>query len=108
MPIGAAIRTFNYGWDIFQKHQIYYERVEENLRREEKLKCLADRGTVGNIDWETITPDQKFNWIQLDNGTEFEGFISLGTKEAKRNVGENVSTIFAMYGRGVATNADPY
>lgn len=40
--------------------QIRFAQVNKLLRREEKLKWLADFGTLSSVEWKTLVPDTRF------------------------------------------------
>jgi len=86
--------------------KIYYSRLDEFWRKEQKYDFLNNKQHMGNIEWETIKPDAKYNWLNTGMRTDFESFIPLGTKESKTSKEINVEAIFKMFSLGVATNRD--
>jgi predicted helicase len=91
-----------------RKARIYYARVDEFWRKEEKYAYLDEKTHVGNVDWQELQPDAKGNWLTLDMQGEFENFIPLGSKVAKADASFDVETIFKGYGRGLATSRDSW
>ncbi|MGI0481977.1 type ISP restriction/modification enzyme [Geminocystis sp. CENA526] len=67
---------------------------------EEKLKFLATTN-FEKMDFESINPDDKNNWINLTDN-DFNDLIPLVSKQ------KNNETIFSIYSNGVATNRDEW
>ncbi len=81
---------------------IYYYEVEDYLKREAKLHRLANFTDLDAIDFETITPNHKGDWInQREDG--FEKLIPLKRDKKLQN-----PSIFDINSGGVATNRDPW
>ncbi|MGH9908434.1 MAG: type ISP restriction/modification enzyme [Pyrinomonadaceae bacterium] len=92
---------------IKRKARIYYARVDEFWRKEEKYAYLDETQHRGNVEWQEVQPDAKHNWLTAGMQDEFASFIPMGTKEAKTD-SKAVKTIFKNYGRGVATTRDAW
>ena len=56
--------------------EIYYYQVEDYLTREQKLAELKEFGSLKNVPWQKIEPDEEGNWINLGR-KEFKEFISI-------------------------------
>jgi len=82
--------------------EIYYHDIGDYLDRNEKLQILADADGLQGIDWQTITPNEKRDWIN-QRGNVFASFIPLGDKKDK-----DTETVFDMFAIGVATNRDAW
>ncbi|GAA9244327.1 hypothetical protein BTM379_04240 [Helicobacter pylori] len=79
---------------------IHYYDIGDYLKREEKLNRLANFLDLDAIPFETITPNNKGDWInQREDG--FEKLIPL-----KRD--KNSKSVFDINSNGVATNRDPW
>jgi predicted helicase len=99
-------------------HAVYYHRVPETWRKEDKWNWLAERESIqglrsadkyiGGPDaaWRRLTPDAGCTWLIPDHADQFTSFIPIGTKSAKADDAADVHTIFKLYGRGVATCRD--
>lgn len=85
---------------------IYFYKVKENLKGTDKLNFLSSKGSIANIEWQVLQPDEQYNWITDKLLSDFATFLPLGIKEAKAGLESGVSTIFRKYGRGVATSRD--
>ncbi len=88
--------------------KIFYARVDEFWRKEEKYHYLDTKEHHQNIDWERITPDNRHTWLTEGLHPEFDTFIPIGTKEAKAVKGAAVGVIFKNYSRGINTSRDTW
>jgi predicted helicase len=87
-------------------HRLFYHRVPESWRKEEKLAWLAHLGGVGVIDWQHLNPDSNNSWIAAENADEFARLIPIGSKESKTTDGTNNGVIFKLFSGGVKSNRD--
>lgn len=79
---------------------IFYYEVEDYLKREAKLHRLANFTDLDAIDFETITPNDKGDWInQRDDA--FDKLIPL-----KRD--KNSKSVFDINSLGVVSGRDPW
>ncbi|GAA9323086.1 hypothetical protein BTM398_12090 [Helicobacter pylori] len=79
---------------------IHYYDIGDYLKREEKLNRLANFTNLDAIKFETITPNDKGDWInQREDG--FEKLIPL-----KRD--KNSKSVFDINSGGVASGCDPW
>ncbi len=88
--------------------EIFYARVDELWRKEEKYRYLDAKEQYRNIEWQPITPDKRHTWLTEGLHAEFETFMPLGSKEAKAAKGEAVDVIFKVYSLGVNTARDAW
>ena len=93
--------------------EMFYTRVDEFWRKEDKYRYLDSKGHYRNIEWKPITPDQRYTWLTEGLHAEFETFIPMGSKEAKtrnRRGGLDAlpNVIFKTYSLGVSTNRDAW
>ncbi len=86
--------------------EIFYARVDEFWRKEEKYQYLDSKGHYQNIDWREITPDNRYTWLTEGLHADFDTFLSMGSKEAKAANDGVASVIFKNYSLGVSTNRD--
>ena len=89
-----------------RKAKIYYARMDEFWRKEQKLDCLEKFESVQDVDWQEIEPDAKYTWLTEDLESDFETFISIGNRNAKASFDENQEVIFKLFSLGVSTNRD--
>ena len=88
--------------------ELFYARVGEFWRKEEKYNYLDSNQHYQNIDWQQVTPDSRYTWLTEGLHAEFETFIPIGTKEAKAKKGTATDVIFKTYSAGVKTNRDAW
>jgi predicted helicase len=65
------------------KCQIYYCRMHPKWTRQEKYEELDRLSQVAGVEWETIYPDAKHNWLTEREQSDFPGFMPIGDKNAK-------------------------
>lgn len=81
---------------------IHYYDIGDYLKREEKLNRLAHFTDLDEIPFETITPNNKGDWInQREDG--FEKLIPLKRDKKLQN-----PSVFDINSGGVATGRDPW
>ena len=88
--------------------EMFYARVDEFWRREEKYRFLDDKEQYDNIEWQPIAPDKRHTWLTEGLHAEFETFIPLGSREAKAARGEAKAVLFQVFSNGVKTNRDAW
>ena len=109
IQVGVSINLFIKRRDNANSQaEIFYARVDEFWRKEDKYRYLDSKGHYRNIEWKSITPDRRYTWLTEGLHAEFETFIPMGTKEAKAAKGEAVDVIFKSYSLGVSTNRDAW
>lgn len=84
---------------------IWYARTGEMWKKQEKFDLLNQAETISKIEWQEITPDKKHTWLTDGLEDDFDTFIPIGSKDAKRGMS---NAIFTLYSRGVASNSDNY
>jgi predicted helicase len=90
------------------ERKLYYSRVPEDWRKEEKLAFLKEKGSISSINWQELQSDERHAWITEGHQPEFSGFIPVGAKEAKTPGRPEASVIFKMYSRGAETTRDSW
>ena len=88
--------------------KIFYARVDEFWRKEEKYRYLGSKEHYRNVEWKQITPDKRYTWLTEGLGEEFETFIPIGSKKAKAAKGKVEDVIFKTFSSGVKTNRDAW
>jgi len=89
-----------------KKPSLFYNRVEEYWRKEEKYLWLQDNVSIKDVKWRNLKPDKRYTWLVPEHAELFESFIPIGTKEGKKLKDDEPETLFKNYGRGVATCRD--
>ena len=87
-------------------YKIQYGDIGNYLTREQKLEALQEAASVkGFSDWQAITPDKHYDWIEQRSGT-FTQFYPIGSKDAK--AGKADDAIFGLFSNGYKTGRDAY
>jgi predicted helicase len=86
--------------------KIYYHSVPADWRKEEKYRFLTKAEGVGGIEWGTVTPDGKNNWVTGGLDAGFDELLPIGSKAAKRSPGS--PAVFHTYCNGAKSNSDAY
>ena len=87
--------------------KIFYARVDEFWRKEEKYAYLDEKQHVGNVEWQELQPDAKHNWLSGERHDAFNAFLPIGNKETKEGSATD-DAIFSNYSRGVETTRDAW
>ncbi len=85
--------------------RLFYHRLPEFARKENKLDFLSDN-SLSTVDWYRLVPNQKHTWRRTDTEDEFDSFLPIGSKEAKRAKPDKAKTLFHQYTRAVQTGRD--
>ena len=88
--------------------EIFYARVDEFWRKEEKYRYLDSKQHYQNISWQQITPDSRYTWLTEGLRPEFDTFLPIGNKAAKASDTNKVETLFKTYSVGVVTARDAW
>ncbi len=109
IQVGVSINFFvKRGGKADAPAGMFYARVDENWRKEEKYRYLDEKQQYGNIDWTRITPDKRHTWLTEGLHAEFETFIPLESREAKAAKGEAADVLFHRFSSGVKSNRDAW
>ncbi|MBA2393325.1 MAG: TIR domain-containing protein [Ktedonobacteraceae bacterium] len=101
--ITIAVRSSNHSTSILN-----YYRVPEYWTRLEKLKFLASKTNITEIEWQELYPDERHTWLTGGLQADFTAFLPMGTKLTKSAKEANVEAIFKIYSLGVVTSRDAY
>ncbi|BBL36012.1 hypothetical protein Nstercoris_02291 (plasmid) [Nitrosomonas stercoris] len=103
-PIAISILVKNS--ESKKQGRIYFCDIGDYLTREQKLKTIADFGSIEGITkqkgWQEIEPDQFGDWLN-QRDPNFDTYIILGNKKNK-----TAQVIFENYSNGVKTNRDAW
>jgi predicted helicase len=89
-----------------EAHSIWYARVDEWWKRQQKYNYLDTVGDKSGVDWSRIVPDARFNWLTAGMRSEFDSFLPLGDKEGRSR--DQVQSMFDIFSNGVKTNRDAW
>lgn len=83
---------------------IHYHDIGDYLSREEKLAIIQKFGSVGNMEWQKLKPNQHGDWLNQRNDA-FESFIPLAPEKKFDTASKSVFTTYAI---GLASNRDAW
>jgi len=108
IQIGVSINILVRAKDtsLKKRRKIYYARVGEFWRKEQKYDFLDEKVHIGDVEWTELEPDVKYNWLTEGMSKEFETFIPIATKAARKRQKTDVQAIFQTLSLGVSTNRD--
>jgi predicted helicase len=86
--------------------KIFYCRVPENWRKEDKYRWLSEQKNVARVEWKTIQPDASHTWLLAANVEEFACFVPMGSKAGKASSGQETQALFKVFSGGVKTDRD--
>ena len=106
IQVGVSINFFVKKSQSNGHVEIFYARVDEFWRKEEKYRYLDTKEHYRNIEWNPVTPDQRYTWLTEGLHDEFETFIPMGTRKTKSAKDEVDDVIFKTYSSGIKTSRD--
>ncbi|MDQ3585184.1 MAG: N-6 DNA methylase, partial [Acidobacteriota bacterium] len=109
IQVGVSINLFvRRRRDANTPHEtkIYYARVGEDWRKEEKYKFLDEAQDQSGVEWQELQPDANHTWLTEGMQDEFTSFIPIGNKGTRNET--VVSAIFQAYSRGCETGRDSW
>lgn len=86
------------------KAKIHYYDIGDYLSREDKLRIIKQFGSVENIPWTILEPNEHGDWINHRNEM-FKLFIPI---EPEKKFAKGQKSFFETYAIGVATNRDAW
>jgi predicted helicase len=86
------------------KAQIFYYDIGDYLSREKKLEIVKEFGSIKNVPWQVLSPNEHGDWIAKRNSL-FETLIPLAPE---RKLDANSNSFFNINAIGVATNRDAW
>lgn len=91
---------------VGQKATIHYHDIGDYLTREQKLKMVKDFRSISskNLEWQTIEPNDKADWINQRDGV-FDNLIPIFPD---KNFNSKSQSFFSSIAIGVATNRDAW
>ena len=106
IQVGVCVTLLvRHGGGAARAGRVFYARVGEEWRKEEKYDWLEQVGDWQGVEWRELHPDKRHTWLTEGMRADYEGFLPLGSKEAKAG---KADAIFDNYGRGVATTRDTW
>jgi len=81
-------------------HRVFYHRVPETWRKEQKLAWVSERKSISGVEWRELAPDGSHTWLVSENADEFAGFVPA--------VADGGESIFALSSSGLSTNRNEW
>ena len=109
IQVGVSINLFvKKGQHPSKPAQIFYNSETAELSKEATFGFLDASEHIGNVNWDSIQPDARHTWLTEGLREDFETFVPMGSKQAKREKGEVSDVIFHQFSSGVKTNRDAW
>lgn len=86
------------------KADIYYHDIGDYLSRDQKLQIIKNFGSVRNVDWTKLSPNEHGDWLNLRNDA-FDNFIPLAPEKKFNN---DSHSFFATNSGGIKTQRDAW
>ncbi len=86
------------------KAKIHYYDIGDYLSREEKLKIIKEFGSVSNVPWKSLKPNEHGDWINQRNES-FDEFIPI---QPEKKFDVKSQSFFVAYSLGLGTNRDAW
>jgi predicted helicase len=102
-PISITILVKNPRKDVTNA-DIHYHDIGDYLTREQKLTIIKDLGSINNIKWQKLVPNQDGDWV---NGRS-DSFKNLIPLAPDRKYNPQTASWFTINSLGVTTNRDPW
>ncbi|MBT8903410.1 helicase [Lactobacillus delbrueckii subsp. bulgaricus] len=81
-------------------HELYYHDIGDYLSQKEKLKILENSNSIDGLDWQQITPDENYDWIN-QRDPNYQKYTQLVSNSGKE-------TVFGYNAMGIQTNRDSW
>ena len=88
-----------------EKPIIYIASVDDYLDSKKKQDILKNSISIDGMNFNSIIPENPSLWLNDGLENDFDTFIPIGSKDAKRGMS---NAIFNLYSRGIASNNDAY
>lgn len=88
--------------DRLNEGAINYHDIGDYLTREEKLQAVREAGSVENIPWHAVMPNEHGDWINARDPA-FAKFVALGERDD-----DNALRLFSAHSQAVKTNRDEW
>ncbi|KLA43321.1 restriction-modification system LlaBIII [Ligilactobacillus ruminis] len=73
-------------------HELYYHDIGDYLSRKEKIQILENTGSVDELDWQRIIPDENHDWIN-QRDKEYSNYFPLYSKDSNSVFNDNCTGI---------------
>ena len=101
--VGITIAIRNH---LHSERTIYYQRVEESWRKEQKYQWLIQNQHIYGVEWQRLFPNIKNTWLVPENADIYNLFLPMGSKEAKAGKAGAETVLFDTFSIGLTTSRD--
>jgi predicted helicase len=109
IQVGVSINLLIRKKTLIGTSQIFYARMDEYWKKEQKYAELDSFGAAGQVPWQTVKSDKKHNWITPDLRADFDDFTPLAFKlHANKNENPPLQAIFDVMSRGICSCRDAW
>ncbi|MBN1219459.1 MAG: N-6 DNA methylase [Anaerolineae bacterium] len=108
IQVGVSINIFVKKSGSQSKPKIYYADINTFWRKEQKYEFLDQKKYIGNIGWEEIQPNKRYDWLNENIDEGFERLLPIGIKGAKTEKTHSAQAVFHTYALGISTNKDTW
>jgi predicted helicase len=91
-----------------QPAKVYYARLDEWWRKEQKYTYLDESGNYTNVVWQELTPNARGTWLTEGITDEFDAFLPVGSRDARVSAAGAAQTIFRTYSTGINSSRDAW
>ncbi len=92
----------------YEESKVFYSDIDFRATRLEKFALIENARIASNLNWKELKPTKKYLWLTEGMSTEFDEFIPMGTKEAKKEKTDSVEVLFNSFSCGVMTSRDAW
>lgn len=85
--------------------KVFYHAVDDALSGADKLNSISAAGSIDGIDWQEITPDARYNWLNEGIQSGYSSLLPMGLRQGQY-AASNHTPIFQTYSLGISTNRD--
>ena len=106
--VGVSINLFVKKKGKSAATRLFYYGIDELWKKKQKFDFLTEHQHIANIAWQAIQPDARHTWLTEGLHAEFDHFIPIGSKTAKRKEVMRVNAIYHTFGVGLQTSRDAW
>ncbi|MEO7124285.1 MAG: type ISP restriction/modification enzyme, partial [Lacisediminihabitans sp.] len=100
--VGVSIAILVKSSDNTESDLLHYHDIGDYLTREQKLLALKKIGGAGELQWDSLVPNEDGDWVN-QRSTEFESLTAIGSKSDIKSL-----KFFSSHGPGLQTNRDAW
>ncbi len=89
------------------KGKIFYHKLEDYSRKEEKYRELNKFVSVAGVPWSELHPDKRNNWLNESEASDFDQQMPI-SDPASSKFDNAAKAVFRLFSLGVATNRDAW